>query len=241
MRKKVAGKAGYDGKPRAAVAPDAPRPYDYDLALHPDTIGQDMRLWGTVITLPEGAKLIVGYAGATDTPEDGKPMVVAGTRGQVIRVLKTAGYTIDEEGDDDGTERETASDDYAASEAEAEAAAALKQEIVVTAMKRIESLSHQLGVETRKLQAAAEGDAASESERVWRTVFLLNPLKVLLLASTTMLHKMPTRRFESETDRRRREALQEELNATMTRCLAELERLNADDTGEDPLQDIEIH
>ena len=99
---------------------------------------------------------------------------------------------------------------------------------------------HQLGNEIRKLQVATEEDGGSAAERAWRTVFLLTPMKVVILASTTMIHKMPTRRYESATDRGQREALQDELQDVMSRCLAELERLNADDTGEDALQDLPL-
>ena len=241
MRKKEAGPGKYNGKPLPAVSPDAPQQCDYHLALHPDNMGQDVRLWGTEVTLPPGAKLIVGYAGATDTPEEGKAMVVAGTRGQVIRVLKNAGYQIGEEGDaEDESEQTLEVKEPEATTGPSEAARAASRDAAREAVRRIETLVHQLGIEIRKLQVATEEDGGSAADRAWRTVFLLTPMKVVILASSTMIHKMPTRRYESDTDRTQRETLQEELQVVMSRCLAELERLNAEDTGEDALQDLPI-
>lgn len=226
-----------DGVHLAASA-DAPQACDYDLALHPHDMGHDVRLWGTEVELPPGDRLTVGYAAGGDGDDDGKPMVVQGTRAEVTGALRAAGYRV--AGEEAAAEPARAQPAERAPETVAETEQAARDEAVAEAAKRIEHIAGQLAAETRRLHAAAERAGSSAAERSWRSAFVLTPLRLLLLATRRLIDGIPEDHFEPREETERRRALEADLEATLARGTAEIERLNERKSGGEPLDDLPI-
>lgn len=239
-RRKTGSRAPEPLQVVTAVSAGAPPRCDYDKALHPDHIGHDVRLYGMDADLPEGATLTIGFA-AGPGPDEGKAMVASGPRADVVRVLREAGYLVSGEEESEAAPEPTIDAAAAAAEVE-DARRGASRETMRETVKRIEKLVHQLGIETRKLQAAADADeGGSAGDRTWRHAFVLMPLKLLILATRSMIDGTPSQRYETDADRGRHERLQQELLDVMNKCLTELEKRNREQEPEEDPLDRPLH